>query len=85
MKLNNEKAWVKHERKVVGEVQKDTFKVEIPVDIFSPAGSNTLFSWAADEFDTAVIDWQERKIVLTYTVQHYLPEGYTVEDLQEVF
>ena len=76
---------VKHERKVVDEVQKDTFKVEIPVDIFSPEGANTLFSWAVEEFDAAVIDWDERKIVLTYTTKHYLSEGYVVEDLEGVF
>jgi len=75
---------VKHERKVVGAVQKDIFRVEIPVDILSAAGANTLFSWAIEEFDAAAVDWIGRMLVLEYSTKHYLPEGYVVEDLEEV-
>ena len=75
---------VTHERKVIGKVQKDNFTVEIPVECFSAAGANKLFSWGIEEFDTAEIDWQKRTIILTYGTKHYLPEGYVVENMKEV-
>lgn len=76
---------VKHVREIDGDIQRDYFTVKIPVDICSDKGANTLFSWAIEEFDRAVIDWKSRTIILDYKTIHYLPEGYVEKDLEEEF
>ena len=79
------KGTVVHERKFMGDndLQVDEFTIKIPVDCLSDKGIGKLQYWCVEEMDRAYIDWPKGVIVLEYTTEHYLPEGYEHEEVEE--
>ena len=78
------KAQVEHERKFMGDgnLQVDEFTIKIPVDCLTDKGIEKLQYWCVEELDRAYIDWVNGTIVLEYTTEHYLPEGYEHEEVE---
>lgn len=79
------KGTVVHERKFMGDgdLQVDEFTISIPVDCLTDKGISKLQYWCVEELDRAYIDWSKGTIVLEYTTEHYLPEGYEHEEEAE--
>lgn len=79
------KGTVVHERKFMGDgdLQVDEFTINIPVNCLSDKGIGKLQHWCVEEMDRAYIDWAKGVIVLEYTTEHYLPEGYEHEEVEE--
>ena len=64
-------------------LQTDRFRVTIPIGCLEEATQDKLFYWCVEEFDFAFIDWGEGVIKLYYKTEHYLPEGYEPEEVDD--
>lgn len=63
--------------------QTDRFRVSIPIDCMEETVQDKLLYWGVEEWDCAFIDWNEGLIKLYYKTEHYLPEGYEPEEVDD--
>lgn len=73
-----------HTRTVDAEgLQIDRIRVSIPISALSQDAKALLDYWWVEEFNYAFIDWNEGLIKLYYKTQHYLPDGYEPEGVDD--
>ena len=74
---------VTHTRTVKDGLQTDRIRVCVPLSALSEEARTTLDYWWVEDFNYAFIDWEEGLIKLYYRTDHYLPEGYEHEEVEE--
>jgi len=73
-----------HTRAVDAEgLQTDRIRVSIPLSALSEDAKDLLGYWCVEDFYCSVLDWADDEIRLYYRTDHYLPEGYEPEEVDE--
>lgn len=72
-----------HTKTIKDGLQTDRIRICVPLSALSEEAQATLDYWWVEEFDYAFIDWNEGLIKLYYKTEHYLPEGYEPEEVDD--